>query len=146
MSNKGLFRPKNAVKYRGDHTQIVYRSLWELKLMMYLDDHPDVIQWASEELTIPYKSPIDGRTHRYYPDFWVKQKNKSGIVEVIIIEVKPKKQTAPPATSAKKTKRYIQEVVTWGVNSAKWEAAEKYCADRNWKFMLMTEKELGIKF
>lgn len=117
--------------------------------MGYLDAHPQVLQWASEELVIPYRSPIDGRIHRYFPDFVVKQRNASGVVETILIEVKPFYQTHPPAiqqTKTKKpTKRYITEVATWGVNSAKWEAARQYCADRKWKFIIMTEHELGIK-
>lgn len=35
--------------------------------------------------------------------------------------------------------------MTWGVNEAKWKAAEEYCKDRGWKFIIMTEHELGIK-
>lgn len=145
MSNKGLFSPRNPQKYKGDPTNIVYRSGWELKLMIYLDDHPDVIEWASEEFAIPYISPIDGRRHRYFPDFWVKKKNKDGILEVVVIEVKPKSQSMPPKKQTLKTKKYINEVVTWGINQAKWKAAEKFCESRSWKFIKMTEKELGIK-
>jgi hypothetical protein len=117
--------------------------------MGYLDAHPQVVQWASEELAIPYVSPIDGRVHRYFPDFIVKQHNKLGEMETVIIEVKPFIQTKPPTvqtTKAKKpTKRYITEVKTWGVNTAKWQAAKRYCEDRKWKFIIMTEYELGIK-
>jgi hypothetical protein len=36
--------------------------------------------------------------------------------------------------------------MTWGVNEAKWKAAAVYCNDRGWKFDILTEKELGIKF
>lgn len=147
MAYKGRFKPKNPRKYMGDPTNIIYRSLWEFKLMRYLDAHPDVVQWASEELIIPYKSPIDGRWHRYFPDFVVKQINKYGKKETIVIEVKPAAQTkAPEVKKTKKpTKRYINEVATWGVNQAKWKAAEEYCKDRKWKFQIMTEHELGIK-
>lgn len=145
MSNKGFFSPKNPQKYKGNPTNIVYRSGWELKLMIYLDDHPDVIEWASEEFAIPYISPIDGRKHRYFPDFWVKKRNRDGVIEVVVIEVKPKSQSVPPKKQTKKTKKYINEVVTWGINQAKWDAAEKFCRSRQWKFVKMTEKELGIK-
>ena len=72
---KGIFKPYNPAKYRGNPTNIVYRSSWELKLMIHLDKHPDVIWWSSEEVTIPYISPIDGRPHRYFPDFIVHLKN-----------------------------------------------------------------------
>jgi TnsA endonuclease N terminal len=146
MSYKGRFKPKNPSKYKGNPTDIVYRSRWELKLMMYLDDHKDVIEWSSEEFFIPYKSPVDGRWHRYFPDFFVKKINKSGVVESAIIEVKPASQTKPPPLQSKPTRRYITEVMTYGVNQAKWKAATEYCADRNWTFHVFTEKELDIKF
>lgn len=145
MSYKGIFRPKNPQKYRGDPSNIIYRSNWELKLMMYLDSHPHVLQWASEELVIPYRSPIDGKVHRYFPDFFVKKQNIDGKVESVIIEVKPSVQAKPPKVQAKPTKKYIREVATYGINQAKWKAAKEFCEDRNWKFVVMTEKELGIK-
>jgi hypothetical protein len=150
MAYRGIFQPKNIKKYRGNFQNIVYRSSWELKLMLHLDSHPDVIEWSSEEIIIPYRSPVDGKIHRYFPDFYVKKRGPSGKIESLIIEVKPKIQTGPPAvqeTKKKKpTRKYITEVATWAVNEAKWKAAKEYCDDRQWKFMLMTEKELGIKF
>lgn len=144
MAYKGKFKPKNPNKYKGDPTNIVYRSLWEFKLMKNLDEHPEIVQWSSEELFIPYKSPIDNKWHRYFPDFIVKKIN-NGIKETLMIEVKPKSQVLAPKKQEKATKRYINEVYTWGVNQAKWKAAEEFCLDRGWKFMLMTEIELGIK-
>lgn len=143
---KGHFKPRNPTKYRGDPTKIIYRSSWELKLMSRLDIDPSVIEWASEEFSIPYRSPIDGKVHRYFPDFWVKKKSKDGTIEVVVIEVKPKSQTVPPVVKSRPTKRYVREAVTWGINSAKWAAAEEFCADRKWKFIKMTEQELGIKY
>ncbi len=143
MSYKGIFRPTNPSKYKGDPNNVIYRSSWELKLMIYLDRHPEVVQWSSEEIVIPYRSPIDGRLHRYFPDFYVK-KEVNGKIETLLIEVKPKVQTRPPAVQKKRTKKYINEVMTWGINEAKWKAAKNFCEDRNWKFMLMTEKELGL--
>ena len=147
MAYQGKFKPQNPRKYMGDCTNIVYRSHWELKLMSYLDKHPKVINWASEEVVIPYKSPIDGRWHRYFPDFYVEQINKSNKKEKILIEVKPKYQTIPPAVQSgkKPTKRYINEVKTWGINKAKWEAAGELCLDKGWKFQIMHEDHLGIK-
>jgi len=139
---KGKFKPKNPQKYKGDPTNIIYRSRWELKLMSRLDEDSQIVQLSSEEIIIPYRSPIDNRIHRYFPDFWVKNLNG----DVILIEVKPYSQTKPPDVISKPTRRYINEVVTWGKNQAKWKAAEEYCADRKWKFVIMTEHELGIKF
>jgi hypothetical protein len=114
--------------------------------MTYLDGHPDVLQWASEELIIPYMSPIDGKRHRYFPDFWVKKKNREGKDDIVVIEIKPFRQTKPPEKQKKLTKSYLYEVKTWGVNQAKWEAAKTYCDRKGWQFMIMTEKELGLKF
>lgn len=142
---KGFFKPKNPQKYDGDPTNIVYRSSWELKLMIYLDDHKDVIKWSSEELIIRYISPIDGKVHRYFPDFVVTKINKEGKREKSLIEVKPAYQTQPPKKQSKITKKYINEVKTWGINEAKWKAANEYCKDRGWTFHIFTEKELGIK-
>ena len=145
MSYKGKFKPKNRSKYRGDHTTITYRSLWELRFMRYLDTTPSVLKWSSEEIVIPYRSPIDGRRHRYFPDFWVKVKTSEGLVKESLIEVKPKAQCSPPKGPPKdnrKKRRYIREVKTWGVNEAKWKAATTYCENRNWKFQILTEDNL----
>jgi hypothetical protein len=146
MSYKGRFSPRNPHKYKGNPTNIIYRSRWEFLVMKKFDEHPDVIEWSSEEFFIPYRSPIDGRIHRYFPDFYVKKKNINGKIEQSIIEVKPLSQTQPPKKREKITRQYINEVKTWGVNEAKWKAAESYCADRLWSFHIFTEKEIGIKF
>jgi hypothetical protein len=146
MLHQGYFKPKNPQKYKGDPTNIIYRSGWELKFMFYVDSHPEIIEWGSEEFSIPYRSPIDGRIHRYFPDFYLKKITKDGKPQTLIIEIKPLKQTIEPQKTNKKTKRYINEVMTWGVNEAKWRAAAVYCNDRAWKFEILTEKELGIKF
>jgi hypothetical protein len=146
MAYKGKFQPRNPQKYLGDPSNIIYRSRWELKFMGWLDSHPGVLQWGSEELIIPYRSPIDGRVHRYFPDFIIKKKTPDGKIDTVIVEIKPFAQTKPPAVQTKATKRYITEVQTWGINSSKWEAAVNYCKDRGWKFEIITEKELGITF
>lgn len=146
MKYKGYFKPRFPEKYKGNPANIIYRSSWELKLMSYLDTHKDIIQWSSEEFFIPYRSPIDGKLHRYFPDFWVKLKNKQGVVEVMVIEVKPRSQTKPPEVQKDaRSRRYLNEVKTWGINSSKWKAAKSFCDNRNWKFVIMTEDQLGIK-
>jgi hypothetical protein len=145
MAYKGRFQPKAPLKYKGDPTRIIYRSLWELKLMKYLDTHEDVLLWASEEFSIPYRSPLDGRMHRYYPDFWVKKRNRDGKVEQVVIEVKPKKHVEGPKPQKKKTRRYLGELAKHAVNVRKFEVAERFCDERGMKFQIMTEKELNIK-
>jgi len=151
MAYKGKFRPKNPAKYKGDWQKIIYRSLWELKFFRFVDDHPDVLWWQSEELIVPYRSPIDSRVHRYYPDVIVHMR-AGGQLKTIMIEIKPAGQTRPPdirkknaTPSGRISRRYLNEVKTWGVNDAKWKAARSYCADRGWEFQIWTEKELGIK-
>ena len=144
MAYSGRFTPKNPQKYVGDPNNIIYRSSWEARVMDWLDRRPDIVSWASEELIIPYISPVDNRKHRYFPDFLVKVKTKEGSMKTILIEVKPKKQTQPPQQQTRITKRYITEVTTWGVNQAKWKAAEEYCLDRGWEFKIMTEDHLGM--
>jgi hypothetical protein len=110
-----------------------------------LDENKSVIQWSSEEIAIPYRSPIDNRYHRYFPDFYVKAVDKDGNIREQLLEVKPKKETREPTKRKRVTKQYITEVTTWGKNQAKWKAAEEYCLDRGWQFKLITETELGIK-
>jgi hypothetical protein len=147
MAYKGVFRARNPHKYKGDPTNIIYRSRWELIVMQKFDSHPDVIEWSSEEIVLRYRSPVDGKVHRYFPDFWVKKKDRSGKIVCDLIEVKPFKQTQPPTVmEGKPTRRYLNEVMTWGVNSAKWQVAREYCKDKGWNFVLITEKELGLTF
>ena len=144
MAYSGLFRPKNPQKYSGDPSNIIYRSSWECRVMDWLDRNPNVINWASEELVIPYVSPVDNKWHRYFPDFLVKVKSQDGKTKILMLEVKPKKQTQAPTPQKRTTKRYITEVTTWGVNQAKWKYAEEYCKDRGWEFRLITEDHLGL--
>ena len=144
MAYKGRFNISNPLKYKGDPQRIIYRSLWERKFMVYCDINDAILEWGSEEYIIPYLSPWDGRMHRYFPDFYIKVQQANGTTKKFIIEVKPKKQCKPPKPQTKKTKKYISEVANWGINSSKWKAAEEYCADRSWDFLILTEKELGI--
>ena len=144
MAYSGRFRPRNIKKYKGDHTNIFYRSSWECRVMTWLDENRDIISWASEELTIPYKSPVDGRFHRYFPDFVMNVRKKDGSTMIYVIEVKPEYQTKLP-TQKRKTKRYIQESATYIINQCKWKAADIFCQKKGWKFQILTEKDLGIK-
>jgi len=144
MAYSGRFTPKNPSKYVGDHKNIIYRSSWEARCMDWFDRNDNIVSWASEELIIPYVSPVDGKWHRYFPDFLIKTKTKDGKLKTVLIEVKPKKQTKPPPPQKRVTKRYITEVTTWGVNEAKWKAAIEYCKDRTWEFKIITEDDLGL--
>lgn len=144
MAYSGKFTPRNPRKYAGDHKNIIYRSSWECRVMDWLDRNPSIVTWASEELIIPYISPVDGKKHRYFPDFLVKVVNKEGQTKTLLLEIKPKKQTKEPVKKKRITKQYIYEVTTWGVNQAKWKAAEEYALDRGWEFKVLTEDHLGL--
>jgi hypothetical protein len=141
---KGRFTPKNPQKYRGDANNIIFRSSWELRCMKRFDVQENVVWWSSEELIIPYMSPIDNRKHRYFPDFIANIRKKDGSIMTYVIEIKPEIQTKKPQQK-RKTKRYIQEAATYVVNQSKWEAADRFCNEHGWKFLVLTEKNLGIK-
>lgn len=141
---KGKYIPRNAAKYRGDYRNIIYRSSWELKFMKYCDVNQNILEWGSEEVVIPYRSPLDNRVHRYFVDFYIKVKDINGKIQKYLIEVKPKKQTKEPKIQKKMTKKYLYEVTEYAKNQAKWKAAQEYCDDRNYKFMLITEDELKV--
>ena len=145
MAYKGRYQPSYPKKYKGNFTNIIYRSLWELKFMKYCDSNDNILEWGSEEIALPYISPIDNKMHRYFPDFYIKVKESNGMIKKYLIEVKPKKQTIEPIPQKKKTKGYIYEVYEYAKNQAKWEAAKEFCKDRKWEFKVLTENELGIK-
>jgi hypothetical protein len=143
MTYKGRYRVKNPHKYKGDPTKIIFRSLWERQVFRFCDNTRDILKWSSEEIVIPYRCKTDNRIHRYFPDVYIETPKGT-----FLIEIKPDKETKPPKEPQRKTKRYINEVMTYVKNTSKWEMAESYCADRGWKFEIWTEKTLkkmGIK-
>ena len=144
VTYKGKYKVRNYKKYKGDPTGVVYRSLWERKFMKWGDGNPNILEWWSEELAIPYYDPVQKKWRRYFPDFWMKVKEKNGKVESYLVEVKPKRQVEGPKPQKRKTKKYLREVFDYATNQAKWQAAQEYCNDRLWKFMLVTERELKI--
>ena len=144
-SKKSLYKPSFPKKYQGDVRNIVCRSTWERKFCQYCDINESILEWGSEEFWIPYKSPIDNRTHRYFPDFIIKVKESTGQIKTYVIEVKPRKQTKAPRKKKNVTKTYLHECKTYAINQAKWSAANEWCKDRKIEFKIITEKELGIR-
>jgi hypothetical protein len=142
--HQGLYLCKNPEKYVGDVAKIVYRSSWERKFMIYADTNPQVLKWGSEELVIPYMSPVDNRVHRYFPDFIMMVQTNAGLIKKYLVEVKPEAQTLPPVAK-RNTKRLYEETKTYAVNTAKWRAAEEFCTKHDLTFMVITEKHLNIK-
>lgn len=143
---KGRYRIENIKKYKGDISDVIYRSSWELKFMRWCDTNPSVLEWGSETVIIPYRSPVDNNVHRYFVDFYIKIKDKDNKILKYLIEIKPEKFTKPPPIPQKKTKRFIQEVFNYGINQSKWEAASSFCKDRGWQFLVLTERDLGINY
>lgn len=140
---KGRYTPKYVHKYVGDVRNVIYRSSWELKLFKWCDMNSKVLRWSSEEVKIPYISPIDGKPHTYYVDVWMEVETTDGKTKRYLIEVKPEKYTQPPTQPKRKTKKYIAEVFEWGKNDAKWKAAKAFCEKRGWEFVILTERHLA---
>ncbi len=141
MAYSGRFIPIHPEKYTGDVSKIFFRSLWERSVMVRLDTWSVVLKWCSEEIRIPYRSPLDNRIHQYYPDFEVLLKTPSGNKKAIL-EVKPYKQTIEPKKPKKISKRYIGEVMEYGKNQAKWASARAWCENKGMEFIVLTEKEV----
>ncbi len=144
-SYKGIYSPIFPRKYIGKG-RIIFRSLWELRVMKWLDTNKNVLEWASEPFRIAYVAPTDNKYHGYWPDFWAKMKTKDDKFIEVVLEVKPFKETIEPVpkktVNGKTKKAYIHEVYTWSINNAKWKAAEEYCKQRNWEFYKLTENEI----
>lgn len=142
MAYKTKYSIQNPSKYIGNPDNIICRSLWERRVCKYMDENKNVIRWGSEELAIPYYSPVDKKNHRYFPDFIAEIKAKDGEVKTYVIEVKPKKQTKPPKKPKRKTKSYLHECMTYTVNEAKWKSAKKLCQNKGWDFIILTEDNI----
>ena len=143
--HQGNYRPKNPQKYLGNPTNIIYRSGWEKYFLQWCDMTPSVVGYGSEELIIPYVSPLDGNLHRYFIDFVVLVRQKDGSIKKFAVEIKPYSQTQPPKMSSSRkmlTESLRKKIETYSVNQAKWEAAKKFCSQHNMSFIILTEKQL----
>jgi hypothetical protein len=118
-------------------------------MMSWCDSREFVLEWSSEEVVVPYISPVDGRPHRYFVDFWVKMVDTNGKITETLYEIKPKSQslkpTAPKNKNRKAQQRYLNEIETYVVNQAKWKAAKAFAVSRGLDFFVLTEEELNIK-
>jgi len=136
MAYSGRYKVININKYKGDFTKVVYRSLWEKYVFQWCDNNTNVKEWSSEEVVIPYYYDVDKKYHRYFVDLKIITKEKT-----MLVEIKPAKETEPPI-GEKRTKKYINEGLTYIKNMNKWEAANEYAKDRGWEFQIWTEKTL----
>jgi len=152
LYKQGYFIPENLEKYKGDATNIFYRSSWEQIFMTkYCDRNPNCLAWVSEEIEIPYYNPTDQKIHKYFVDFFCIIKDTDDNKTGIFVEIKPEAQLHPPTlketqkTSTKRLKRYNKECIEYIRNMSKWKAAKEYAENHNCKFVIVTEKQLGLK-
>lgn len=139
--HQGIFTPIHPEKYKGRKDEIVYRSGWEKRFMVWCDSNPSILEWSSEEIQVPYLCGTDNKLHRYFPDFLITVRAKDGSTKTYMVEVKPRAQRLPPS---KKSKNYLNEALTFIKNKSKWTYAKEYCRTRGWKFMVIDETDLGI--
>ena len=143
---QGYFVPKNPAKYKGDITQIIYRSGWEFKFFKFCDENPMVIEYASEPLSIDYWNSVDKRQAKYWIDGYMKTKNTSGVEKEWLIEVKPNKFILPPKPpkrmTDKQTRSYVSHAKAYLVNTDKFRAAKAYAKAHNMRFGIITENFL----
>lgn len=145
MAYSGRYNLKNKGKYKGDPNNIIWRSTWELKFLKYLDNHPNILEFSSEEHVVPYISPLDGKYHRYFVDFYFKVLTKEKEIKEYLVEIKPYAQTLEPKRPKKITESYVNTVKTYLINSAKWNAAKKYAEKQGMSFIVITENHLFLK-
>lgn len=141
---QGRYIPRNPAKYRGNPSNIIYRSSWERNFLRWCDSKREIVGWASEELVIPYQSPLDGKMHNYFVDFVVWALTRNG-VQKYAVEIKPKAECRPPKPPRKRSlyESYRKRVETYEVNQAKWKYAKAWCEANGFKFLILTENELN---
>ena len=134
-----IFTPTNPDKFIG--SKAVYRSGLELKFFRFCDNNDNVKKWGSENVIVPYISPLDHRAHRYFVDNYIEilEGNK---LKKYLVEIKPSKQTKPPTTKYRKRQHLLYEQRAYVINQAKWEAAREYSKKIVCEFIILTEKEL----
>lgn len=144
---QGTFKPRYPEKYSGSFP-IIFRSSWEFRMMLWLDKNPNIIKWGSESVIVPYADPtrLDRNKrptiHRYFIDFYMIIKDKTGKLTKYYIEVKPYAETIPPVRGRKREKTYMKESVNWTRNNSKWKAASEHARRMNSKFIILTENEI----
>ena len=138
--SQGYYTPRHPEKYVGNVNKIVYRSSWEQKLNIFLDNNPNILLWSSEPFAIPYLKPTTQQIHKYYPDYWIKYRNKKGEIVQEVIEVKPSKQKT--RSRSRNPKQRLYEDLVFAINTAKWQAAQQWCKKRGLKFRIVDEMEL----
>jgi len=131
----GKYTIKNRAKYVG-RKEPTYRSSWEFTFMLFCDNNPSVLQWASEPFMIPYTNPFSGKNTIYVPDFMMVYVDSKGKKHAEVIEVKPTKETTM------ETARSVRDRAAVALNLAKWAAANEFCKSYGMRFRVLTEKDI----
>jgi TnsA endonuclease N terminal len=134
--SQGIYTPKNLQKYAGKGS-IRYRSSWELAFMNFCDNHPSILHWASESISIPYFNPIKNKNVSYVPDFFVVYQDAKGQRRAELVEIKPSKETTMEAAG-----RSLNSQVQAAINQAKWAAAKRWCESQQISFRVITEHDM----
>ena len=132
---QGNYQIQNLAKYVGKGMPR-YRSGWELSFMRFCDTNDHILQWASESIAIPYRSPLTGKMKNYIPDFLITYRTKNNSVKAELIEIKPRGQSV----IEEKMKSRDRAVVA--VNYAKWDAATKWARRNGLSFRVITENDM----
>ena len=132
---QGKYLVQESAKYVGSK-EPTYRSSWELAFMRMCDTHPNITKWASENVKIPYRSPLDGKYHHYVPDFMIQYTDRDGHNHVELIEIKPSTQT-----TLRNARTQVDAIQT-AVNAAKWTAAQEWCQRTGIRFKVINEDQI----
>lgn len=104
--------------------------------MRFVDTNDNVLQWASESISIPYRNPITGKNSTYIPDFFVTYRTRDNTVCAEVIEIKPKSQSLIEERQSQRDRAIV------ALNYAKWSAAEKWCKKAGLGFRVVTEDQI----
>ena len=134
---QGIFTPTHPEKYVGKNiNNITFRSSWELTLMNKCDTHPNILQWSSECMSIPYKNPLTGKNTFYVPDFLIVYIDKNGKTHSEMIEIKPLAQFDMKYAKTR------TDMLAVALNMAKFQAAQAFCRKHGIMFRVMSEFDI----
>lgn len=131
----GKYTIKNRAKYAGKN-EPTYRSSWEFTFMLFCDNNPNILQWASEPFMIPYRNPFTGKRTVYVPDFMIVYVDKNQQQHAEVIEVKPTREARMESA------RSVRDRASLALNVAKWEAAHNWCKQQGIRFRVVTEQDI----
>ena len=133
--SQGIYTVLHPEKYIGQ-IRPRYRSSWELVVFKFCDNHPSVLQWASESLKVGYRNPLTGKNATYTPDIFLIYIDKVGVKHAELLEIKPAAQSSLQEAKSRKDKLSV------ALNMAKWSAARTFCSTKGITFRVITEADI----